>query len=500
MNAYALPTRALDYYRADLDMIPPLTREEERQLVHQLRLAREQALPVDLVTHARQRLVEGNQRLILFLARQHYRRFTRLDLEDLIQEGSLALLEATERCAFLHENFSGYASFVIRGAFTTAWTQDWPVSITRDILLDLKRRDHIRGNPLLAADSLDARLDGSEDLTLADVLDASSPSSARSADDPQKAMLVERLLGGLSARQRQVVRLRYGLEEADQREWSLREIAEQLHTSENGVRSILTHALATCRRLALKQGAASRPQPQRQRPTPRPHTEPPRNERMAQKHRERLARLQEAEQLLRERGERITGKRLASLAQGWKKLGSRRLAQAAQVSEYRAVLFLREEAARMGVESDRHGKKLRRPVVKHSAIPAFQRYELPGVLCSNQRLILNLQERILTLVEDAEGLSAQAYLPAQVLAVTRALLDAHPAPCPQATLYAAFAGVEVEEAREILGALFHAGVRDMALRGLDAALADCRAKLAAFNLGVQPVPEEAGYRLFRLSL
>ncbi len=428
MNAYALPNRALDYYRVDLDTIPPLTCEEEQHLVHQLRLAREQALPAQMVARARQRLVEGNQRLILFLARQHYRRFTRLDLEDLIQEGSLALLEATERCAFSHEHSSGYASSVIRGAFTTAWTQDWPVSITRDILLELKRRDHIRGNPLLSADSLDARLDGSEDLTLADVLDASSPSSARSADDPQKTMLVERLLGSLSERQRQAVRLRYGLDEADQREWSLREIAEQLHTSENGVRSILTHALATCRRLAEKQGAASRPQPQRQRPAPRPHSEPPGNERMAQQHRERLARLQEAEQLLRERGECITGKRLAELAhvdirvarayarthrdpayeamlhqraqhhlaqacaqleergqpvtlqrlvhlapvsareagaflnaragnaqerlsrayaqlqaQGWKKIGSRRLAHAAQVSEHRAVLFLREQ-------------------------------------------------------------------------------------------------------------------------------------------------------------
>ncbi len=437
MNAYALPTRALDYYRADLDTIPPLTREA--QLVNQLPLflAREQALPAHLVTQARHRLVEGNQRLILFLARQHYRRFKRLDLEDLIQEGSLALLEATERCAFSHEHFSGYASSVIRGAFTTAWTQDWPVSITRDILLDLNRGDHIRGNPLLAADSLDARLAGSEDLTLADVLDASSTSSAWPAADPQKTMLLERLLGGLSARQRQVVRLRYGLDEADQREWSLREIAEQLHTSENGVRSILTHALATCRRLAEKQGAASRPQPQRQRP--RPPTEPLCSERMAQKQRERLAKLQEAEQLLRERGERITGKRLAELAHvdnrvarayarthrdpayeamlhqhaqqhlaeacaqleeqgqpvtlqrlvhlapvsareasaflnaragnaqerltrayaqvqahGWKKLGSRRLAQAAQVSEQRAVLLLRAQAARQARACEGH--------------------------------------------------------------------------------------------------------------------------------------------------
>jgi hypothetical protein len=44
-------------------------------------------------------------------------------------------------------------------------------------------------------------------------------------------------------------------------------------------------------------------------------------------------------------------------------------------------------------------------------------------------------------------------------------------------------------------------VLDQALSNvLDDVLADCRAQLAMFNLGIQPVPEEEGYRLFRLSL
>jgi hypothetical protein len=68
-------------------------------------------------------------------------------------------------------------------------------------------------------------------------------------------------------------------------------------------------------------------------------------------------------------------------------------------------------------------------------------------------------------------------------------------------LYAAFAGVELDAAQEILKALFDAGVLDQALRnGLMEALAGCRAQLAMFNLGIQPVPEKEGYRLFRLTL
>ena len=60
--------------------------------------------------------------------------------------------------------------------------------------------------------------------------------------------------------------------------------------------------------------------------------------------------------------------------------------------------------------------------------------------------------------------------------------------------------MERAAAREILAALEQAEVLDLALGGLEGTLADTRAQLAAFNLGVQPVPEAGGYRLFRLSL
>lgn len=83
----------------------------------------------------------------------------------------------------------------------------------------------------------------------------------------------------------------------------------------------------------------------------------------------------------------------------------------------------------------------------------------------------------------------------------RALLDASPASCPQVVLYAALTGIELDRAQDILKALDEANLLDQVLRhGLDEALAACRAHLAVFNLGIQPVPEEEGYRLFRLSL
>jgi hypothetical protein len=85
--------------------------------------------------------------------------------------------------------------------------------------------------------------------------------------------------------------------------------------------------------------------------------------------------------------------------------------------------------------------------------PSFRSYELAGVLYGDQRLVLNPHERIVTLLGGQGQLEAQACFSATALAVTQALVDAHPAPCALDALYAAFAGVERAAAREILVAL-----------------------------------------------
>lgn len=106
--------RDLAYYRADLARIARLSREEEVELVGRLRLARMDTFPAPLATAAKHRLVEGNQYLVVFLALRVHTHFRRQGLEDLIQEASLSLVEATEQCPYTTETFSGYASLAIR--------------------------------------------------------------------------------------------------------------------------------------------------------------------------------------------------------------------------------------------------------------------------------------------------------------------------------------------------------------------------------------------------
>ncbi len=414
----------LVYYRADLRRIAPLTREEEALLVGQLRLARQGLLPAQLARQARQRLVEGNQSLVIYLARKYHASFRRLDLEDLIQEGNLALVQATERCPYRGETFSGYASLAIREGFAYARCHDWPIYLSRDVLSGFHQRGEIEDNALLHACSLDHPVQEGEDRApLAETLAAPPTLLAPNMDDAAKTRLVEMLLAGLTEQQRQVLRLRFGLDPADQREYPLAEIAERLNLPETNVSQALKRALAACRRLYAQQGQGRSPRA--------PHRyQEARDERMAHKRLEQFQKLEEAALALRAQERHLGAKRLAALAhvddrvareyvrthrdetyeqvqhqaeqqrlaeayasleaegipqtldrlcqrasvgvksasvflqakagnnrerlaaayaqlqgQGLNKIGRRRLAQAAQVSEHRAELFLRERQA-----------------------------------------------------------------------------------------------------------------------------------------------------------
>jgi hypothetical protein len=68
--------RDLVYYSADLDRTPRISREEEAFLLHRIRLAHEGVIPVHLGTLAKRRLVEGNQRIVIFLAQKFRPSFT----------------------------------------------------------------------------------------------------------------------------------------------------------------------------------------------------------------------------------------------------------------------------------------------------------------------------------------------------------------------------------------------------------------------------------------
>src|SRR5712692_2192666 len=304
------------YYLADLDAIPRLSREEETQVLYHLQLTHEGRLPAEVGIQAKHRLIEGNQRLVIFLAQKWRPSFRRLHLDDLIQEGNLALLDAAEHGHHLGETFSAYAAKAIRSRFLKVRSCDQPLSLSPSILRTLSEHGELSDNVLFHACSLDRPLGQSETNTLADTLIAPVCDMTPQASEETLA-LVETLLAGLTERQRQLLHLRYGLDPADAHEHTNIEMAQMLNLSEVNVCETLQRALNACRRLAdrITQRAAdpSQQPPIRKQGVPHRYVEPY-NERMARKRHEQYEKLEAAFALLRTQGERITSHTLSAAA------------------------------------------------------------------------------------------------------------------------------------------------------------------------------------------
>jgi RNA polymerase sigma factor (sigma-70 family) len=73
-----------------------------------------------------QQLIEDNLELVRFIARQLHGRMPHLELDDLIQEGSIGLMAAArEFDPDRGASFRVYASFRVRGAILDSLRQEW---------------------------------------------------------------------------------------------------------------------------------------------------------------------------------------------------------------------------------------------------------------------------------------------------------------------------------------------------------------------------------------
>ena len=251
----------------------PLGRREfERRLKH-VREADE------ALARAKQDLLEANLRLVVSVAKKYVGRG--LSLLDLVQEGNLGLMKGVDRFQYRRGfKFSTYATWWIRQSITravadTARTIRLPVHVTESLnRLNRERRTmaHEMGRPprpdelahrlewpvarvqlFLEASrhpqSLDAPVGENEDTELGDLLaqtESASPEEAVMAGET--ARQVERAMAGLTDREREVLRLRYGV--GTEREHTLEEIGRHLSLTRERVRQIEAKALAKMRSAA----------------------------------------------------------------------------------------------------------------------------------------------------------------------------------------------------------------------------------------------------------
>jgi RNA polymerase sigma factor (sigma-70 family) len=184
-----LPTgfTALQLLDRDLARVPRLTAEEETDLSSR-------ALEGDV--EARNRLAEGNMRLVLFLVG----RYEGLGIpeEDLVQIGSIGLLGAAEKFDASTAKFGAYAGPSIKNAITTE-------------LKTAQRQKRVPREALVSIDELaESAVEGKAPLELAEEVDHIEMSEEKLLQ-AQRAAGLSVAMKGLSRKQRRVLELRFGL-------------------------------------------------------------------------------------------------------------------------------------------------------------------------------------------------------------------------------------------------------------------------------------------------
>ena len=311
----------VSYYYADFERLPRLTAEEEAQLLHDLYLAHQ-------AHTAKQRLIEGYLPRVVTLARQYDRQYRVVTFDDLVQEGSLALIGAIDKCATMPitKSLSAYIGTVVRSAFARAIACDAPIHMPNSTWHYIHNTGRAHEFAWMQTMLLDVARNADGE-TFADTLVAPPVSLVDEQDQTegeQRHRLV-RFLASLTERQRQVLTLRYGLDSADAHAHGTAETARLLGIAPGSVYHAEKRALANLRELyRAEQAAASAPPTpptdEREQGTPPPvaRKSRPVSPRMQQyhqcQHQEQQARLEAAYQRLQEQGQPITSEKLSAAA------------------------------------------------------------------------------------------------------------------------------------------------------------------------------------------
>lgn len=294
-------------YLREIGRVPLLTRDQEiifgKQVQHMMKLVEAKEalekkqqreisleewashvnLPSSEVTQlvhqgkrAKQKMIEANLRLVVAIAKKYQKR--NMEFLDLIQEGTLGLERGVEKFDPTRGyKFSTYAYWWIRQAITRAIAQQGrtirlPIHITeklnkiKKVQRELAQKYGRSPTPTEIAKelelepaqireylnmarqpvSLDVRVGDNQDTELQEMLEDDGPSPEYYMTQEFLRQDLNTLLAELTPQQREVLALRFGLEDGN--EMSLAKVGERLSLSRERVRQLEHQALAHLRR------------------------------------------------------------------------------------------------------------------------------------------------------------------------------------------------------------------------------------------------------------
>ena len=197
------------FYIGSTDKLPPpLSKEEEEYFIN---------MASDGDQFARDKLIEHNLRLVVFLAKKYEN--TGVDLEDLVSIGTIGLMKGVK--TFSSDKNIKLATYASR-------------CIDNEILMFLRKNKKVKGE-VSFEESLSFDADGNE-LHLEDVLGTDADVVTKPLEDDLNKKLMRQEIDRLNERDREIIIMRYGL--FNNPEKTQKEVADILGISQSYISRI----------------------------------------------------------------------------------------------------------------------------------------------------------------------------------------------------------------------------------------------------------------------
>lgn len=198
-----MPERGIYYINGPETLPPPLTRQEEEQVMKNI---------LDDVPNAREPLITHNLRLVVYIAKKF--ESPSANVEDLISIGTIGLIKAVN--TFRPERNIKLATYASR-------------CIENEILMYLRKTSQLK-NEVSIDDPLNVDWDGNE-LLLSDILGSDQNEINLDLEDEVEQDLLRSAVSRLAPREREIMQLRFGLNCS--REHTQKEVADTLGISQS---------------------------------------------------------------------------------------------------------------------------------------------------------------------------------------------------------------------------------------------------------------------------